>query len=615
MQTAGELLLLLPMGLQTRSRGRRRRPEVSFDPTPHREQLVAILRELEARLSPGDGAALPTRELHAILRRHPREGRGFFSRAELISGIRAFGREAGIGLGEQALVRSLRMRPVRTQSGVTPVTVFTKPYPCPGECVFCPNDVRMPKSYLAREPGCQRAESNGFDPYLQTYNRLKALTAIGHPIAKVEIIILGGTFSFYPGAYQRWFIKRCFDALNDLGAGREASADVGAARVDHHTLPARVDGRSPDLSYNRELSRFLKVLHGERMLHGAEHASWDELERAQRDNERAGCRNVGLVVETRPDRLDRAEALRLRRLGCTKVQIGFQSLDDDILARNKRGHDVAATVDAMRVLRAVGFKVHAHWMPNLLDATPQRDREDYVRMFADPAFRPDELKVYPCSLIESAELMVHYEAGDYRPYTHEELLEVLLFVLEHTPRYCRLSRVVRDISSEDIVTGNRQSNFREVAERALRERGGRGADIRAREIKHEGVEIGTLQLRDTSYRTSVGQERFLELVTGDDRVAAFLRLSLPDDGVFVPEVADSAMIRELHVYGAALDLGDRDPARAQHRGLGSRLIAAARRIARGGGYRDLAVISAVGTREYYRNQGFGDGVLYQHVAP
>lgn len=599
---------------QARS-GRRRRPELDFDPRPHRRELLAILGELQALIgdvTDDDTRALSTRALHAILRKHPRDGRGFFSRSELIAGLRAFGADAGLTLDEEALVQRLRMRPVRTQSGVTPVTVFTKPFPCPGQCIFCPNDVRMPKSYLSREPGCQRAQSNGFDPYLQTYNRLRAFRAIGHPLDKVEIIVLGGTFSHYPQSYQRWFVTRCFEAMNDLGADVDRREAAGTAAVDHGVLPARVDGRAPQASYNHQLTRFLKSRHGAGLLDAAESASWQQLERAQRDNERAGCRNVGFVVETRPDCVDEAEVLRLRRLGCTKVQIGFQSLSDRILALNQRGHDLATTRRAMALLRAAGFKVHAHWMPNLLGATPEGDCEDYRRMFADPDFRPDELKVYPCSLIESAELMQHYEAGDYRPYARDELLQVLSFVLEHTPRYCRLSRVVRDISSDDIVTGNRLSNFRELAERELAERGVRGVDVRAREVKHEQVDAAALTLRTTHYASGLGEERFIELVDGRDRLAGFLRLSLPAQRVFVDEVASSAMIRELHVYGAALGLGHRDGKRAQHRGLGARLLAEAQAQARAAGYAQLAVISAVGTRQYYRRQGFRDGVLYQH---
>jgi elongator complex protein 3 len=592
------------------------RHQTGFDPERYRGPLLAILGELLPLLRSADASstrgALPGASVHRVLRRHPKDGRGLFSRGELIAGFRAFAAEVDLGVTEPRFVERVQLRPVRTQSGVTPVTVLSKPFPCPGTCVFCPNDVRMPKSYLAREPGCQRAAQNGFDPYLQTYNRLLAFAAIGHAVDKAELIVLGGTWSFYPEAYQRWFIKRCLEAMNDVGRGVDRRSDVHAA-ADHAALRARVDGREHDLSYNRELTHFLRAQHGAELLAADERATWDDVARAQADNEHSVCRNVGLVLETRPDHIDQAELIRLRRLGCTKVQIGYQSLSDSVLAQNKRGHDVAATRRAMRLLRAAGFKIHAHWMPNLLGATPESDVEDFRRIFADSDFRPDELKVYPCSLVESAELMRFYERGEWRPYEKHELLHVLERVIAEAPRYCRLSRIVRDISSEDIVVGNRLSNFRELAERSLLEQGIRAADIRSREIKHDRFEPDALALGVTEYATCHGRELFLEFVTPDDRIVGFLRLSLPVQRAFIDEIAGCALIRELHVYGASLALGARDDERAQHRGLGRRLVEHARALARGAGFARLAVISAIGTRPYYRKLGFSDGALYQHT--
>jgi elongator complex protein 3 len=589
-----------------------------FDPFAYREPLFAILREIAALVraldATGAPGTLPEKTLQRVLRRYPKDGRGLFSRGELIAGFRALARDAGIATDEHAFVERIQMRPVRTGSGVTPVTVLSKPFPCPGQCVFCPNDLRMPKSYLSREPGAQRATNNGFDPYLQTYNRLLAFFSIGHPIDKVELIVLGGTWSFYPEAYQRWFIKRCFDAVNDFGSGVDGRAQAGTHSVSHDSLRGSVDGREPLLSYNRELSRFLLRRHGRELIDRGEQASIEELEQAQRHNELGACRNVGLSVETRPDCVDEAELIRLRRLGCTKLQLGAQSVSDRVLALNKRGHDVEATRRAIRLARAAGFKLQLHFMPNLLGATPEQDVSDFRVLFSDPDFRPDELKVYPCSLVESAELMRFYEAGQWHPYDHGELLQVLCAVLSATERYCRLSRVVRDISSDDIVTGNRMSNFREIAEQALERQGVRCQDIRSREIRQLRFDPNALSLRVTSYDTGIGAERFLELCTSEDRVVAFLRLSLPEKTCFIDEIAGSAMIRELHVYGAALALGARDIDRAQHRGLGRMLVSEAMTRALRAGYRDLAVISAVGTRAYYRKLGFTDGELYQHRA-
>jgi elongator complex protein 3 len=574
----------------------------SPDTDRHRDDLLAIIAEIEAEES------LDAATLDGILRRHPRDGCGFFSRAELIAGFRRHALEAGDEVREDAFVRRVVMRPVRSQSGVTPVTILTRPFPCPGRCIFCPNDVRMPKSYLSAEPGAQRAALNRFDAYRQTWSRLEAYRAIGHPTEKIELIVLGGTWSFYPEAYQVGFLAGCFRALNDFGAGIDRRSE--AKGVDPGALPAFVDGSKETSGvYNR----LLKGWEGARDL-ADESAGWDELEALQRANEQSRCRSVGLSLETRPDHVTPKEVLRLRRLGATKVQLGVQSLQDEVLRRNQRGHDVAASRRAVALLRAAGFKLQLHWMPNLLGSTPEADRADFEKLFADADFRPDELKLYPCSLIESAELMQHYERGEWRPYNHAELLEVVSEAMAAAPHWVRLSRVIRDISSDDIVAGNGLTNFREIAEAELARQGRAPREIRWREVRGEVVDAEALEIRSTRYDTSTGLEIFFEFVDDRDRLAAFLRLSLPGErDVPTPEeVAGAALIREVHVYGGAVDLGQRREGTAQHRGLGRALIEAAAELARAKGYARLAVISAVGTRPYYRKLGFEDGPLYQH---
>ncbi len=577
-----------------------------FDPAPHEQELVSIIDTI-AR-SP----ELDSSELDRILKRYPREGRGLFSRSEVIAGFRRFGAGACPELDEVEFIERLRLRPIRTLSGVTPVTVLTKPYPCPGKCIFCPNDVRMPKSYLADEPGAQRAEDNGFDPYLQTWNRLQAFWNMGHPVAKVELIILGGTWSFHPEAYQIWFVKRCFDALNDFGDGVDGRACAGVATARFRQLSGQLDEGRPGADYNRAVTRLLQREHGDQLLHRSERADWAELEATQRANETAACRNVGLVVETRPDHISTEEVRRIRRLGGTKVQIGIQSLSDAVLAANRRGCDVAATRRALRLLRGAGFKLHAHWMPNLLGSTAAEDAADFARLFDDPDFRPDELKLYPCSLVESAELKAYYDRGEWRPYSKQELLDLLVACLERTPKYCRVTRVIRDFSAHDIVAGNKIANLREVAEAEIQRRGGSCRDIRAREIRGDRFASEDLRLTDRVYQTSIGEERFLEFSTPDDRLVGFLRLSLPRAPLPEPELRGSALLREVHVYGGSLGLGRRAEGRPQHMGLGRRLIRRALDLTRKAGLSDLAVISAVGTRAYYRSLGFVDGELYQH---
>jgi elongator complex protein 3 len=597
-----------------------------IDVQQHRAELIAILQKVIAT------PELNRKTMRGILRQHPKGGKGFFGRDELIHAYHVLTAEGALPPFDPQVVTRMRRKPVRTSSGVTPVTVLTKPFPCPGECIFCPNDIRMPKSYLSDEPGAQRAEQNSFDPYLQTYNRLLAYRNIGHPTDKIEVIVLGGTWSFYPETYQIWFIKRIFDALHDFGRGDDQREQVEAAlregsqlHPQRNTVNVTIHGVQPGRTYNQVVQEvYREEMRRSKQLAAtvatseatrppiAEFATWDELAAAHHENETAACRCVGLVIETRPDHISPAEVLRVRRLGCTKVQIGFQSLDDEVLRLNKRGHDVQATRRAVALLRGAGFKIHAHWMPNLYGSDVTRDLQDYDRMFNDPDFRPDELKIYPCSLIESAELMQYHQRGEWQPYTHQQLLTVVTGVLQRTPEYCRLTRVIRDIPSTDIVTGNQHTNFRQMAEQALHKQGHRSHDIRAREVRHQQIDPADLHLDEQYYRSSIGDEVFLQYITPQRDIAGFLRLSLPVGDRLTPELDGAAMIREVHVYGQAVNVGEAADGRAQHSGLGTALLERAVEIAQDRGYKRLAVISAVGTRGYYRSRGFSDGDLYQH---
>lgn len=543
---------------------------------------------------------LSDRELHRLLRRFPRGPGRLFRKSELIQSIRALGPERGWPV--DTLTARLRMKPIRSQSGVLPVTVLTKPFPCPGRCAFCPNDLRMPKSYLSNEPGALRAAMFRFDPYAQVTGRLFALSQNGHVVDKVELIILGGTWTHYPRSYRVGFVLRMFEALNDFDPNAELP-EFDLPPVDYVRLPQLIHADT-DGVYNAAIQAFWRdQSEGPKEPTG----TWTDLSAVFAQNQDARCRSVGLSIETRPDEIDREVVRELRQLGATKVQIGIQSLDDALLERNKRGHDVAQTRRAIGWLRAAGFKVQGHWMANLLGATPARDQEDYLRLFSDPAIRPDELKLYPTSLIESAELMRFFRGGEWRPYSDDELLTVVTHGLKSTPRTCRLSRVIRDIPGTDIVVGNKEPNFRERAERALRERGTAVQDIRAREIRGQTVEWASLSLNDTEYESAIGQDVFLEVVDPADRLAGFCRLSLPDGRVPAPfsELEGAALIRELHVYGPAVALHTREGSHAQHEGLGRWLLEAAESRARTAGFGKVAVISAVGTRRYYEKRGYG----------
>lgn len=602
-----------PSGERLAGRFRGRGPDRFFDPRPMRDSLLPLLRAIEA-VPDEIPDPLSAEVMEPLLREHAKPEGGFFSRSQLIAAFSAFSDEADFRFDEARFRRRVQRRPVRTQSGVTPLTVLTKPFPCPGKCIFCPNDVRMPKSYLSDEPGAQRAANNHFDPYLQTWNRLAAFDATGHPTDKIELIVLGGTWSFYPHAYQIYFVARCLEAMNDFGAGRDGRDACRPTTPNFEEIDAEILGEAfRNNPYNKTVTKFLQDKQDGLLVLPDEESDWARLFRAQQANEAAGARCVGLVLETRPDHVDEAEVIRLRRLGATKVQLGVQSLDDRILSMNRRGHDVAATRRAFDVLRRAGFKLHAHWMANLLGATPAGDREDFRRLFEDPSFRPDELKIYPCSLIETAELMGPWKRGEWSPYDDAELLEVVADAMPRVPRWCRVTRVIRDISSDDIVAGNKRTNFRQIAEAEISRRGETLVEIRHREIRGEAFEAAALELVETEFETECGREIFLELVTTEDRIVGFLRLCLPKNSSFIDELGTNALVRELHVYGGSVQIGAASGGRAQHRGLGARLLQAAQSSAREAGYPKLSVISAIGTRGYYRQQGFIDGELYQHL--
>lgn len=636
------------------------------------EQIILdILEELRAGRNVDDRTLLKMG--HAAARRSGSDKRAFAKRRllpfyqQVKSDDRARWESWGVTPGlEKQLLSVLRMKPRRSASGVATITVITKPWPCGGDCLFCPNDIRMPKSYLHNEPACERAEQNWFDPYLQVTSRLTALSQMGHAIDKIELIVLGGTWSDYPRGYQVWFIAEMFRALNEFEPAVDGACGSASRALDdeqprvlarssaeergelYRTLGFPQDGSqfgraAEDIqrrldehacSYNQAFSEHYGAGSPWRAVAAEQVATFDELERLQRENETARCRVVGLVVETRPDAITLDSLTMIRRLGCTKVQMGIQSLDQAVLDANDRGIEVSQIERAFELLRVFGFKIHAHAMVNLLGSTPERDKEDYLSLVRGLPFQPDEIKLYPCALIEGARLQDRFEAGEWAPYSEAELLDILVSDVAATPPFCRISRMIRDFSSHDIVAGNKKPNLRQLVENRLRSQGdARGIqEIRFREVATGEVPVDELRMEDVSYRTSNTCEHFLQWVTPENRIAGFLRLSLPDEEYVrslsapgevgleseaacfgdgrLPVVPGEAMIREVHVYGMATQLGAGGTS-AQHLGLGRRLIERASEIAREAGYSRLNVISAVGTREYYRHLGFIDHGLYQ----
>ena len=535
---------------------------------------------------------------------------------------------------EERFIRSVRMKPRRTASGVATITVITRPHTCSSNCIYCPCDLRMPKSYLANEPACQRAELTFFDPYVQVAARLQALHQMGHSTDKVELIVLGGTWSDYPESYQYWFIKELFRALNEwpnspnhikerlnwyTSFGLQNSEEALSSFVAEQQAAVFDD----TATYNQAFHKLYDTSQPHQSAWSQMQSTYDELVEQQHVNETAAARVVGLVIETRPDTITPDNLRMFRQLGCTKIQIGIQSTRQEILDANQRQMSVAQIKRAFSLIRLYGFKIHSHLMVNLLGAIPEADKQDFKTFVTDPGFLPDEIKLYPCALVSGTQLVQKYREGAWQPYAKDELVDVLVQDVLATPPYVRISRMIRDISATDILVGNKHTNLRQMVEQKLTSEdvASRVQEIRFREINQQQVSAAELTLQDFVYTTAVSDEHFLQWITSDNKIAGFCRLSLPHWDKLTAGACDvtanellvqpgQAMIRELHVYGQALSLGSEGMS-AQHQGLGQKLLAKASSIAAEAGYTSLNVISSIGTRTYYRAQGFSDAGLYQ----
>lgn len=486
------------------------------------------------------------------LKRHFARQRGdcLISNSDL---LREYRRQVKTGRLEKSahLENLLRTKKTRTLSGVTPVAVFTKAYPCPGNCVYCPTFEDIPKSYLADEPAVMRAEMNEYDPVRQIWSRLQQYKNIGHPTDKIELIIKGATWSAYPPEYQKWFITRCFQTCNQ------------------ETPPA-------DLKFLKEKETTLRA--------------------EQQRNETGPHRVIGINVETRPDLIDPSEISRLRSFGVTKVEIGVQSIYDEVLELIERGHQVADTVRATRLLKEAGFKVGYHIMPNLPGSDRDKDLEMFKTLFNDARFQPDNLKIYPCVVLPNSQLHKWYQQGEFRPYSQEELVNLLVDIKQLLPAYVRVDRVGRDIPVGNIAAGYKKSNIRQIVQDTLRRQGQTCRCVRCREIRQKTEGTKPTKLRRLKYPASDGTEIFLEYIGGDEwHLLAMLRLRLNADR--------RAIVRELHTYGVSLPLQS-DKKGIQHRGLGKKLLKQAEDTARTNGYRELIVIAGIGVREYYRKLNY-----------
>jgi len=456
------------------------------------------------------------------------------------------------------LEQILRTRPVRSLSGVVNVSVLTKPYACPGQCIYCPSETNIPKSYLSGEPAVERAKSLKYDPYLQTIKRIEVLEMSGHSTDKVELRLIGGTWSSYETKYKIWFIKKCFDACN-------------------RTKDEKEDYRKKKIG---EL--------------------WEELEKAQKKNQKARYRLIGISFETRPDFINPKEISEMRRLGATKIELGVQSIYDDVLKLNKRGHDIEQTILATRLLKEAGFKVAYQMMLNLPGSDPKRDIAMFKELFSNEDFKPDYLKIYPCALVKEAPLYKIYLKGEYKPYSERVLINTIKSIKKIVPRYVRIERIIRDIPSPLIVEGGaKTSNLRQMIELQMKKENWQCQCIRCREVKgSESKE--KVSLFKEEYEASNGTEIFLSFEDKERKnIHSLLRLRM--NGRDVPSLEGAALIREVHVFGQAASISKKN-SEIQHKGLGTQMIEEAERMARTFGLKKIAIISGVGVRDYYKSK-------------
>ena len=471
----------------------------------------------------------------------------------------------------------IRKKPTRTISGVAVVAVMCKPHKCPhGRCIYCPESEIAPPSYTGEEPAALRARMFDFDPYKQTYNRLLQLDSIGHPLDKVELIVMGGTFPSYYTCYQEWFVTRCIEAMNDFGL------------------------KDPEERLRIRNAGDLKV---------PENFSY--LEDIQVKNEMSSVRCVGMTFETRPDYAKIEDVDRMLKMGVTRVELGVQTIYNFIYKRIERGHRVEDVIESSRILRDSGIKVAMHLMPGLF-SDPERDMRIFHRVFEDEHFKPDMLKIYPCLVTQGSKLHELWENGNYKPYTTNEAVDLIVKVKKMLPKWVRTMRIQRDIPSQLIEAGVKKSNLGELVYQKLAEENVNCQCIRCREVGHRGAvgvkpDFNNIKLMNEEYDAGGGREIFIsheDLV--NDILIGFLRLRIPSINAHRKEVDEkTAIVRELHVYGQMAELGQKKDELWQHMGYGEDLLHEAERIASESYDKNkILIISGVGARNYYRKFGY-----------
>ncbi|MBW2996683.1 tRNA uridine(34) 5-carboxymethylaminomethyl modification radical SAM/GNAT enzyme Elp3 [Candidatus Woesearchaeota archaeon] len=490
----------------------------------------------------------------------------------------------------QANKLKLITKPTRTISGVAVVAVMSYPFSCPhGKCLMCPGGPAspqgdIPQSYTGKEPATMRALRNEFDPYRQVMNRLEHYVVMGQSPEKVELIVMGGTFPSFNKRYQENFIRLCFKAMNDF-----SKLFYKKNRFNYNKfkkffeLPGAVD--DPDRAKHIK-AKLLKLK-----------KSKSTLQNEQKRNESSNIKCTGLTLETRPDFAFLKQANEMLKLGCTRVELGVQSIYDKALKNIKRGHEVKDTIKSIKILKDLGFKINAHVMLGLPGITPSQDLKGLKELFDNPDFKPDMLKIYPCMVVEGTKLYNQWKKHKFKPLTTKKAADIIAKAKRFIPEYVRIMRIQRDIPTYMTAAGVNRTNLRQYVEKITKQKKIKCKCIRCREIGRAKT-LAKPKIKEIYYNASNGNEFFIQAADKHNNLYGFCRLRFPSSSLRKEIAEDSALIRELHVYGPAAKIGKSGI--IQHKGLGKALLKKAESIAKTYHKNKIIIISGIGVRDYYK---------------
>ena len=585
----------------------------------------------------------------------------------------------------------LSLKPVRTLSGVAPIALMSEPYPCPhtmkgiGPCSYCPGGTGspfgdVPQSYTGKEPSTRRSIRNNYDPYLIVFNRLEHYVAMGKVPDKAEIIIQGGTFTFFPKLYQEYFVKYALKAMNDFSRlffdenwnidmvkfkkffelprvmskeeNRTTKVQQKLMHIKHMDLSnAETISNIKKLFFNDNLNEFYfneksnnalgkKITNDENEITmsaqntslnlieiqnnaninaiknvqhkiKAENITPLSLQQIQKENETSFIRCVGLTIETKSDFGKLYHGNLMLELGCTRVEIGIQSIYDEVLHATNRGNTVQDNIESIRILKDLGFKINVHYMPGLPLTTKEMDLKGLKELFDNPDYKPDMMKIYPCMVMDGTKLYDDWKSGKFSPLTTKEAAEIIAEAKRYFPKWVRIMRVQRDIPTYVTAGGVDKTNLRQYVEIVCKEQNIKCKCIRCREIgfhlkQNKGIDFNNIQTTITEYEASHGKEFFIAAEDlENDVLFGFARLRFPSQFLREEITEKSALIRELHVFSSAIQIGKKSDDSFQHRGIGKSLLAKAEEIAKQQGKEKIVVISGIGAREYFRKLGYG----------